>query len=339
MREVLVLDSSRCFVQIAEMGCVKIWYNIGMAKGLSTEILNNRFGAPGRIVFRDGFAGYPNVVIANQYGSAEIALLGGTVLSYRPTGHSQVIFRPAKKDLEYNRGDSFHGGVPVCWPQFGNRFSKDLPQHGFARKMVFEVRGSTYSEEQTEITLGLRSDDETMKVWPHAFDLELTVSVTMKLNLTLTTRNTGGEPFEFSCGFHPYFLLRNRDDATVRGLDGCGYVDASGEEIVEGVQSGDVALTKGYDHIFTLPAKLKSEFAILDPGLKRAIAIAASGNGKAVVWNPGDAYVVGDHAADDWKKFVCVEPISDWPGGRALGPGEKHVLTTAIQCHLDEGSK
>jgi len=306
---------------------------------MTIENLNSRFGAPGRIVFREGFAGYPNVVLVNQYGSAEVALLGGTVLSYRPTGHSQVIFRPAKKDIEYNRGDSFHGGVPVCWPQFGNRFSKELPQHGFARKAVFEVRSSEYSEEKTEITLGLRSDEATMKMWPHEFDLELKVSVTMKLNLTLTTRNTGKAPFDFSCGFHPYFLLRNRDDAIVRGLDGCQYVDASGETPVEGVQGGDIALTKGYDHIFALPAKPKSEFAILDSGLRRAIAIAASGNGKAVVWNPGDAYVVCDHAADDWKRFVCVEPISDWPGGRTVAPGEKHVLTTAIQCHLDEGSK
>ena len=306
---------------------------------MTIENLNRRYGAPGRIIFREGFAGYPNAVLANQYGSAEVALLGATVLSYRPTGHSQVLFRSAKKDLEYNRGDSFHGGVPVCWPQFGNRFSKDLPQHGFARKAVFEVRGTEYSEEKTELTLGIRSDEATMKMWPHEFDLELKVSVTMKLNLTLTTVNTGKEPFDFSCGFHPYFLLRSCRDVIVRGLDGCAYIDASGEKPVEGKQSGDVALTKIYDHVFTLPAAPKYEFAILDSGLRRAIAMASSGNGKAVVWNPGDAYVVDDHSADDWRKFVCVEPVSDWPGGRTLAPGAKYVLSTAIQCHLDEGSK
>lgn len=124
------------------------------------EELNARFGAPGRIAFREGFAGYPNVALANKYGSAEIALLGANVLAYRPTGHSPVIYRPAKTD--YNRGESFHGGIPVCWPQFGNRFSKDLPQHGFARRMVFEVRGTEYSDEMTEITLGLKNDVETL---------------------------------------------------------------------------------------------------------------------------------------------------------------------------------
>ena len=38
--------------------------------------MNMRYGAPGRIVFRKGFAGYPEVVLANKYGTAEIALLG-----------------------------------------------------------------------------------------------------------------------------------------------------------------------------------------------------------------------------------------------------------------------
>ena len=96
---------------------------------MTVSELNARYGAPGRIVFREGFAGYPNVVLASKYGTAEVA------------------FRPAKRD--YNRGDGVHCGIPVCWPQFGNRFSKDLPQHGFARKMVFKVRGAEYSEEMT----------------------------------------------------------------------------------------------------------------------------------------------------------------------------------------------
>ena len=61
---------------------------------MTVNELNARYGAPGRIVFRDGFAGYPNVVLANKYGSAEIALLGANVLSYRPTGQSEVLFRP-----------------------------------------------------------------------------------------------------------------------------------------------------------------------------------------------------------------------------------------------------
>ena len=300
---------------------------------MTIDQLNSKFGAPGRIVFHEGFAGYPNVVIANKYGSAEIALLGANVLSYRPTGQSEVLFRPAKR--EYNRADKVHCGIPVCWPQFGNRFSKELPQHGFARMLVFEVRGTEYSEDKTEVVLGLRSDAETKKLWNHDFDLEIKVSVSMKLNLSLTTANTGKEPFDFSCGFHPYFLVRDRNGVTVKGLDGCRYVDASGAEIREGVQSGDIPVTSGYDHIFSMAPAPKHEYALIDSGLRRAIAMVSSGNTKTIVWNPDTAYVVDDHTADDWKRFLCVEPVSDWPGGGTLAPGERHELLVAVQATLE----
>lgn len=296
--------------------------------------LNSRFGAPGRIVFREGFAGYPNVVIASQYGTAEIALLGGNVLSYRPTGHGPVVFRPAKRD--YNRGESFHGGIPVCWPQFGNKAFKDVPQHGFARFLVFDVRATEYSEEKAEITLGLKSDDETRKLWPHDFDLELKISVTMKLNLTLKTVNTGSKPFDFSCGFHPYFVVRNRNDVVLKGLDGASYVDGTTSDLATGVQSGDIKVDFAPDHIFSLKASPKHEFAILDPGLKRAIAMVSSGNTKCVVWNCGESAKLSDFEPEDWKKYVCVEPVSEWPGAQTLEPGATHELMVAIQAHLEQ---
>lgn len=295
------------------------------------EELNARFGAPGRIAFREGFAGYPNVALANKYGSAEIALLGANVLAYRPTGHSPVIYRPAKTD--YNRGESFHGGIPVCWPQFGNRFSKDLPQHGFARRMVFEVRGTEYSDEMTEITLGLKNDVETLKIWPHEFDLEYKISISMKLNLTLTTKNVGDKPFDFSCGFHPYFLLRERNQTRVRGLDGFDFFNGVTGNADDRL-AGDLVMDHATDHIFRLPTAPKHEAAVLDEGLKRAIAIVSTGNTKTVVWNPGEK-VPADQAPDDWRKFVCVEPVSDWPGGGTLASGETHVLAAAIQSHLE----
>ena len=297
----------------------------------SVETLNSRYGAPGRIVFRDGPAGCPSVLIANKYGSAEISLWGANVLDYRPTGVGPVIFRPAKRD--YQRGDSVHAGIPVCWPQFGNRFSKELPQHGFARKSVFEVRSTEYSEEKTELVLGLRSDAETRKVWPHDFDLEYTVSVTMKLNLSLATANTGKEPFAFSCGFHPYLLVGERDRSRVRGLDGLVYFDGVAGE-PDQAQCGDLALDHDVDHIFAMPTAPKHEYALVDEAAGRATAVVSSGNDAAVVWNPGPGGKLPDLAAEDWRKFVCVEPVSDWPGGRTLAPGERHVLAASIQCTL-----
>ena len=298
---------------------------------MNIDQLNSRYGAPGRIVFRQGHGGYPNVVLACKYGTAEIALLGANVLSYRPTGHSEVIFRPSKRD--YNRGESFHGGIPICFPQFGNRFSKELPQHGFARAMPFTVAATEYSDEMTEATLVLRSDAATRSVWPHEFELALKVSVSMKLNLTLTVTNADAAPFDFSCGMHPYFQLRERDQAVVKGLAGLSFFN--GVEGKDCTQEGDLVMDHSTDHIFSLPSAPRHEFAILDPGLRRAIALASAGNDRAVVWNPGTEYTLPDFDEDSWRRFVCVEPVSDWPGGRTLGPGEKYTLMAAIQSSME----
>ena len=108
---------------------------------------------------------------------------------------------------------------------------------------------------------------------------------------------------------------------------------------VDGVQTGDLAMTCPKDHIFSLPAAPRHEFAVLDPGLRRAVAVASAGNDRVVVWNPGTRYTLPDFDEDSWRRFVCVEPVSDWPGGRTLGPGGKHVLLAAIQSVLEGGDE
>lgn len=299
----------------------------------SMEMLERRYGAPGRIVFRQGHGGWPNVILANKYGVAEVALLGANVLSYRPTGHSEVLFRPAKRD--YNRGESLHGGIPLCWPQFGKLALPGMMPHGFARLMPFKVRGSQYSDEMTELTLGLTSDAETEKLWPHSFDLEVKISVSMKLNISAETKNTGTEPFAFSCGFHPYILVRERDRSTVEGLDGKSFVDA--KDMSEKVQSGSLVLDSSVDSVFTLEDAPKHGFAVMDNGLGRAVAVACNGARRLVVWNPGPETPLPDLAEGDWRRFVCVEPVTSWPdAGAPLAPGESRILRAALQSSLPD---
>ena len=90
------------------------------------------------------------------------------------------------------------------------------------------------------------------------------------------------------------------------------------------------------DHIFTLPSSPRHEFAVIDSGLRRAVAIASSGNDRVVVWNPGAECKIPDFDEDSWRRFVCVEPVSDWPNGRVLEPGGKYVLAAAIQSTMEK---
>ena len=300
--------------------------------------LNRRFGAPERIVFRPSKHGTPIVVLANKYGAAEVALLGAQTISYRPTGHFPVLFMPKPYD-EVPAGSEIHGGIPVCWPWFAKCGPEGAKMHGLARYAVWSVRGSEYSEDLTEIRLGLKSSDETKKLWPYDFDLELTVSVSMKLTLCLSATNTGKVPFSVTEGFHPYFRIRSRAGITVRGVDGCAFMDTTEPDKGDDrLWTGDYAPVTDGSKIF---AVTKHEHVILDPGLKRALAVVSRGNKKLVVWNPGPGRdeMKADLGEDGWDHFVCVEPATIYQDvAIELAPGDEHKLVMAIQS-VPEGAQ
>ena len=67
--------------------------------------------------------------------SATIALHGGHVLSWKPTGGAEQLYLSPRS--EYVPGKAIRGGVPVCFPQFAER--GPLPKHGFARTLPWEL--------------------------------------------------------------------------------------------------------------------------------------------------------------------------------------------------------
>lgn len=299
--------------------------------------LNRLYGAPGRIVFRPSKHDVPIVVLANQYGSAEISLLGAQTLSYRPTGNHPVLFMPIPYD-EIPAGTEIHGGIPVCWPWFARNGAPGSKLHGVARYAVWGVKGSEYSEDISEITLILKSDDETRAAWPHDFTLELKISVSMKLTLALHAENTGSDVFSVTEGFHPYFRVSERDQSEVLGVDGFDFVDTKCPEKGKRTWTGSYEVKCSGSKIFDAT---KYEYVLMDHGLDRAIAIVSRGNRCLVVWNPGEESEdrVSEFGEAGWRKFVCVEPCST-PTDVAyeLKPGESHDLLMAIQSVPNDGS-
>ena len=299
--------------------------------------LNRRYGAPGRIMFRPSQHDAPIAVLANQYGSAEISLFGATTLSYRPTGNMPVLYMPHVYDSK-PAGGEIHGGIPICWPWFAGNGPKGSKMHGLARYGRWRVIASEYSEDVTELTLAYASDEATRAIWPHDFALELKISVSMKLTLSLHATNTGKDAFDVTEGFHPYFLVRERDKTEVLGVDGCTFLDTNEPEKVGRVWTGGYDVRVGGSKIYDVE---KYEYVLMDHGLNRAIALVSRGNRRLVVWNPGEESAADEAAfgVDGWRKFVCVEPCST-PRDVAytMKPGESHDLLVAIQSVPNDGS-
>ena len=80
----------------------------------------------------------------------------------------------------------------------------ELPRHGFARDMDFDVIEKT----ESSVTYELTSNEETMKVYPYEFGLNVSYFLNDDMiNVVWTVRNMGKEEMHFQIGGHPAFNL------------------------------------------------------------------------------------------------------------------------------------
>ncbi|MDF2908203.1 MAG: Galactose mutarotase [Herbinix sp.] len=102
--------------------------------------------------------------------------------------------------------------APILFPIVGSLKNKtytyqgqtySLPQHGFARDMKFSLTSQT----ETELWFSVEETEETMKVYPFKFRLELGYRLEEN-QVTALWRviNTGNDKLLFSIGGHPAFL-------------------------------------------------------------------------------------------------------------------------------------
>lgn len=78
-----------------------------------------------------------------------------------------------------------------------------LSQHGFARDRHFEVE----KQSDTSIVFLLKSDEESLKVYPYKFELRVVYTLTQhKLAIGYQVKNTDQQTIWFSIGAHPGFV-------------------------------------------------------------------------------------------------------------------------------------
>lgn len=293
-------------------------------------MLNRRFGEPGRVAFRAGPCGEPIAVIAEARSAAEVSLYGGHVLSYRPVGHSPVLWT-SRTMMATRPGKAIRGGIPVCWPWFGAAAGGG-PAHGFARTARWNLLRTAHGARDTSVALVLEDSEETRALWPRAFRLELEVTVGGKLSVSLTTHNTGDAPFSYTEALHSYYRVKDASLAKVLGLEGKAYLDkAPGGR--DAIQDGPVTFSAETDRVY--PAA-DGACRILDPAIRRRINIVKTGSAATVVWNPWAAKAASmtDMLPGDYTRFVCVETANAGAEPLVLDPGKSHEMRMEVTADL-----
>ena len=252
--------------------------------------------------------------------SVQIVHHGAQVFSWIPAGLPEQLFLSKSSPLDSCK--PLRGGVPVIFPQFSDL--GPLTKHGFARNLVWHKR---VSEKPGQAEFELRDNDATRAVWPHAFLLVLTVTVSdAALEVELAVNNTGTTTFEFTAALHTYLRVDHIDDVRVHGLRDTHYRDSvsGAADCVEAEDS--IAIRQQVDRVYmNAPSLLQ----LLQP--TQQTDICSTGFADAVLWNPWRALsdAMADMESGGFQRMVCLEsaviaqpvrlgPAECWRGSQRL---------------------
>ena len=254
--------------------------------------------------------GTPCLRFRNAGASALVALPGAQVLSWIPADGRERLFLGER--AQFGAGNAIRGGIPVIFPQFGERGA--LRKHGFARLLDWTFAG--IADGMATFTL---HDGPATAEWPHAFACRLSLRLSAtQLAIALEVENRGDATFDFTAALHTYLRVGDIAHAWVEGLQGCDYEDSANGGTLHRQHDYDVSFAGEVDRIYN---DVVAPLALVD-GTHR-LDIEQDGFGDAVIWNPGAHLCarIADLAPHDWRRFACVE-AGQVLQSVVLGPGE-----------------
>jgi len=298
---------------------------------MSIKDLNESFSISGCVNIVGGKGDLPVIEVSNSSATAKISLYGGQVLSYVPAAKHELLF--LSELAYYEKGKAIKGGIPVCWPWFGqDPEAKGRPAHGFARYKMWQLNAAEkISDEKTKVTLTLSDDAETKNLWPYEFNLSLEVVVGETLEVKLISKNISGKPFVVTQALHTYFSVKDVSKVEIVGLDGAAYLDKAksntGEE--NRLQEGNVSFNQEVDRIYL---KAPNKLSIFENEQTSTEAFSV-GNKTCVVWNPWKELceASADLKPDDYKRFVCVETTNAGDDVVTIKPGEEYQISASYK--------
>ncbi|KIO76116.1 aldose epimerase [Pedobacter lusitanus] len=258
-------------------------------------------------------------------------------------------------NLEYLwKGDSAYWGKfsPVLFPVVGglknNTYSigdqsYQLPRHGFARDLEFEVQ--QINEQEALFTLS--NNSETLKVYPFEFRFSLRYKLSgASVSCTYEVHNPGVKDLLFSVGGHPAFAVPLTSDTVYEDY----YLDFSQDEalhvheIEDNLISDKTVVIQLNERKLNLQHDLFYNDALVMKDLNsKSIQLRNTKNQHGLTFRFIDFPFFGIWAAKD-ADFVCLEPwcgiadgihhnqqLSDKEGIQSLSPGLDWKRSWAVE--------
>ena len=252
-------------------------------------------------------SGLEYLEVQNTHAVAKIALQGGHVVWWRPKSSAQDVLW-LSSNARYEKGRSIRGGVPICWPWFGQHPTDGtFCNHGFARVIPWRLAKSIQLKNgATKIILKMLPTKEATKQLTYNYELELTIVVGETLYLNLKTTNLSDNPFTISEGYHTYFYVSDIENIKITGLENTVYTDKF-DNFNRSIQKSSIRFDGAFDRVYS---NTSNDCYIEDEKFNRVITVKKSNSNSTVVWTPWEeiAKNMGDMGSkDEWRRMVCVE--------------------------------
>lgn len=290
------------------------------------------YGIPDVVDIIEGKGELPMMRIRNEFAECDIYLYGAHVARFDPAEGEGLLWMSPTSFFE--EGKPIRGGIPVCFPWFGPHESRsDFPLHGVVRTRYWGIESTArLSDGRTRVVLRIEDDEITRASWPFEFRLEMTVTVGKRLDIELSTENTGKNPFRYAESLHTYFKVGHAHGCDIENLDGVGYVDRVRKD-TRAVQYGPLRLSgETVNAYLRAPAKC----TLADPIMKRKITVEQRGFADTVVWNPGkEAASRNSEIGPAWNQYLCIESANCLDDQIFLLPGNSHRSSASFGAEAD----
>ena len=289
-----------------------------------------RLEIPGRVEIVNGHGGLSLVKIRTPWSAAEIYLHGAHVAGFQKNGEPPLIFMSAKS--YFAAGKAIRGGVPICFPWFGNRDGELA--HGFARFTAWELVHTAATPDGTVTVRFALPELPGREAWKSLrTEFVVTVGETLTMELVATNESCD-ETFAIENCLHTYFQVGDIHAVSLTGLEGAAFDDfAFGANGVRrpGI-STPLAITQETNRVYPDNAGVVE---IHDENLKRTIRVEKVNSQSTVVWNPWTTQKLpDDFDPAEHKNMVCVESGNVKQNKISLAPGK----TTALKVVLSSAA-
>ncbi len=268
--------------------------------------------------------------------TATLLLQGAQLIEFTPSSSNSNLLW-LSDTVEYKQGKPLRGGIPICWPWFGNmdknpteiqqQIQGEASAHGFVRSIPWQVHSITESCHQVEIILQLTNNQQTQTLWPFEFNLQARFIFTNTLKVELTTTNTGAKTFAISQALHTYFPTDDITKTYIHNAHGSRYIDAL-DNWKEKKQDGRIRFSEETDRLYFFNADKLDTYELRIESPSKQLVLKNTHSQSAVIWNPWieKSKRLSQFSPQDYQRMYCIETANVMSDHKILTPNQQQTL-------------